>query len=81
MYSVYILYSNLTKKYYIGHTGNFKNRLQKHNRGLVKSTKSGRPWELTHLENYPNKNEAYKRELQIKSYKKGNTSLKLIGIL
>jgi putative endonuclease len=80
MYSVYILYSDSSNKYYIGYTENFENRLRRHNLGFVKSTKNGKPWKLVHIESYPNKNDAYKRELQIKSYKKGEAFKKLINI-
>ena len=79
MYKVYILYSKLLKKYYIGHTNNLKERLYRHNRGLVRSTKSGKPWILVYSQSFETKSEAYKRELQIKSYKGGEAFKKLIS--
>ncbi len=45
-YEVYIIFSTNTKRYYVGQTKNFKERLIRHNKGLVKSTKYGIPWEL-----------------------------------
>ena len=80
MYKVYILFSEKIKKYYIGHSENLEKRLARHNKGLVKSTKSGKPWIIVYTEDYPTKREAYKRELQIKSYKKGEAFKKLIGV-
>ena len=78
MYKIYILYSLSKNKYYIGHTENLEVRLYKHNKGQVKSTKSGIPWKVAYTEDYSTKQEAYKRELQIKSYKGGEAFKKLI---
>ena len=79
MFRVYILESiEKSNKYYIGHTQDLKKRLERHNEGLVKSTKSARPWKIIYSEKYDSKNNAYKRELQIKSYKGGEAFKKLI---
>jgi len=53
MYKVYILYSENNKKYYIGHTNDIHDRIRRHNNGLVKSTKNGRPWKIIYTENLP----------------------------
>ncbi|MBT8272221.1 MAG: GIY-YIG nuclease family protein [Bacteroidia bacterium] len=45
-YFVYILYSFKREKYYVGQTENISKRLDRHNLGHVKSTKSGIPWKL-----------------------------------
>jgi putative endonuclease len=79
MYKVYILKSKKKERYYIGHAENLDNRLKRHNKGLVRSTKSYREWEIVYTEEFNNKNDAYKRELQIKSYKSGNAFKKLIS--
>ena len=79
MYITYILHSQNNFKYYIGHTSDLVNRLDRHNKGLVRSTKSGIPWLVIHVENFKTKSEAYKRELEIKSYKGGNAFKKLIN--
>ncbi|MBU1130513.1 GIY-YIG nuclease family protein [Patescibacteria group bacterium] len=78
MYKVYILFSQSLKKHYIGHAKSLTKRLLRHNRGLVKSTKSGVPWAIIHVEEFKTKSEAYKRELQIKSYKGGEAFKRLI---
>ena len=78
MFSAYILKSDKSGKYYIGHTENLVERLRRHNRGMVKSTKSYRPWKIVYTENFDNKNDAYRREFEIKSYKGGNAFKKLI---
>jgi putative endonuclease len=53
--------------------------LSYHNGGKVKSTKAYRPWNVIYTENYLDKSSAYKRELQIKSYKSGVAFKKLIA--
>jgi len=76
---VYILRSKMISRYYIGHAEDIDNRLSMHNKGYVKSTKAYRPWELIYTEEYETKNEAYKRELEIKSYKGGKAFKKLVS--
>ncbi|MFA4819115.1 MAG: GIY-YIG nuclease family protein [Patescibacteria group bacterium] len=78
MYTVYILQNQLNRKYYVGHTENLKQRLMRHNKGLVRSTKNGVPWAVIYTEKFSSKSGAYKRELQIKSYKGGKAFKKLI---
>ena len=50
MYYVYFLQSTLTGRYYIGFTNDLTARLNYHNRGKVKSTKTGVPWEIVYYE-------------------------------
>ena len=46
MFEVYIIHSKTLNKFYIGQTKKFESRLIRHNKGLVKSTKNGIPWNL-----------------------------------
>jgi len=78
MYKIYVLQSLLNKRYYIGHTKNLDKRLKQHNSGKVRSTKNSKPWKLIYTEEFPTKQGAYKRELQIKSYKGGEAFKRLI---
>ena len=78
MHTVYILYSEFLSRYYTGHCQNLSIRLARHNKGLVKSTKSGVPWKIIYIEQFLTKQEAYKRELQIKKYKGGRAFKELI---
>ncbi|MDD3607810.1 MAG: GIY-YIG nuclease family protein [Candidatus Moranbacteria bacterium] len=48
-YYTYVLLSQKNKRLYIGSTENLEKRIERHNKGRVKSTKAGRPWKL--LEN------------------------------
>ena len=79
MFVIYILHSLRYNRYYIGHTKNIKSRLAEHNRGKVSSTKAYAPWEVIYTENFETKSDAFQREMQIKSYKSGNSFNKLIG--
>ena len=66
MYYLYILQSELSSKFYIGSTADISARLQRHNAGLVSSTRSGRPWKLIYTESFPSRSLARKRETEIK---------------
>lgn len=81
MYSVYILKSTKTNKYYIGHTSDIIGRLKRHNKGLSKYTKKFIPWELIYHEEYNTKSEAYRRKIEIKKYKGGIKFKKLLKLI
>ncbi len=51
MYFVYVLYSRVFDRIYIGMTQNISNRLQEHNTGQNTSTKAFVPWEMVYIEN------------------------------
>ncbi|MBI2610154.1 GIY-YIG nuclease family protein [Candidatus Giovannonibacteria bacterium] len=78
MFAVYILQSQLNKKYYVGFTSNIFDRVNHHNSGANKSTRSGRPWKLIYKEYFSHKKSAWLREKQIKSYKGGEAFKKLL---
>jgi putative endonuclease len=78
MYFVYILFSESHQRYYVGHSDNVEKRLSDHNKGKVRSTKAFKPWIVVYSESYNTKSEAYRREMQIKSYKSGEAFKKLI---
>jgi len=67
MFCAYILKSLKDLRYYYGSTENIADRLSRHNKGLVKSTKSRRPLDLVYKEDYQTRSEAYKREMFFKS--------------
>lgn len=80
MFQVYILKSYKTGRYYIGHTQDINDRLSRHNSGQTKSTKSGTPWQIVYTEQHQTKQDAYKKEFEIKSYKGGIKFKKLLGL-
>lgn len=65
-YRVYIIKSLKDLKLYVGVTSNLEKRIQDHNCGRVKSTKSRRPFILVHSEEYSTLSEARKREWFLK---------------
>ena len=67
MYTVYILQSHKTEKYYIGYTSNLEKRLKAHNSGKTKSLLKHIPLEIIKTEEYHLYEEARERERQIKS--------------
>ena len=75
---MYIIYSEKLDRYYTGHCEDFSKRLIQHNTGLNLSTKRGIPWELKYQEMFDSRNEALKRELEIKRKKSRKYIEKLI---
>ena len=76
---VYILQSLHDKRYYIGYTTNIENRLNYHNAGKQRSTKSRIPFKIIYIEEFESKMKALQRERQIKSYKGGEAFKKLLS--
>lgn len=79
MYYTYILWSERLLRYYIGSSNNCFRRLKEHNAGKSRFTKKGIPWKLIKIEEFDTRQEAYKREFIIKSYKGGIQFKQLIG--
>lgn len=76
-YYVYILESK-TEDFYIGFAPyRPEERLEKHNAGLVPSTKLHRPWELIFYEAYLNQEDALRRESYFKT-SQGRRALKFM---
>ncbi|MBN8707265.1 MAG: GIY-YIG nuclease family protein [Bacteroidetes bacterium] len=69
MFYTYVLKSVKTGKFYIGYSSDIAKRIEKHNNGKSRSTKSGIPWSLYYFESYETKTEAIRRELEMKSWK------------
>ncbi len=69
-YHVYILQSSVDGGYYVGSTRDLNERLERHNQGRSKYTKSKRPWQMVYYEEYPDRSSATKREYEIKGKKR-----------
>jgi len=67
MFYCYVLKSLKDGKYYYGHTADLDLRLDVHNKGKVKSTKSRVPFIIHYYETFETKGEAAKRETYFKS--------------
>ncbi len=74
----YIIYSASIDKYYIGHTSDLVERIRKHNSHHKGFTAKANDWTYVYVENFETKNEAYKREFQVKDWKNRNRLAKLI---
>ena len=66
---VYILSSDVNGQFYIGQTQDIQNRLTKHNKGYVKSTKSKRPWTLLFSYSCDTRSIAMSLEKKLKGFK------------
>jgi len=64
---VYILFSIKDHKFYTGFTTDLKDRLSRHARGEVRSTKNRRPLKLIHYEYFIDCQDAKAREVFLKS--------------
>jgi len=70
VYYAYILFSKKIDRYYIGSTGNLEDRLNRHNQGRSKATRSGAPeWKLVFFEEYSSRRDAVNREFYLKRMK------------
>ena len=65
-YLVYIMYSPKRSRYYVGQTHNIEDRVERHKRGWVPSTKSGLPWQLIKVIKVANRSEAIRLEMKVK---------------
>ena len=65
-YYTYVLYSDSSKQLYIGQTKDIERRLKQHNKGKVESTKPYIPYKLVYYEELNTKEEAIKREKDLK---------------
>ena len=67
----YILHSATLDRYYIGHTGeSMEERLRKHLADHTHWTARAKDWRVVHTEPFPDKASAYRREREVKAWKK-----------
>lgn len=76
MFFTYILKSKRDNNLYIGYTNDLRKRLKEHNLGLVESTKPRKPFILVYYEAYASKQDAVKREHNLKLQAKALRQLK-----
>ena len=77
MFYVYILKSKKDGELYFGYTSDLIERLKEHNLGLVRSTKSRIPLYYVYFEAYASKEDATKREHNLKLRAKALRQLKI----
>lgn len=78
-YCFYILYSHQADKYYIGHTNDLLGRVRRHNTEHKGYTGKWSDWKVIYTEMYTNKQQAYKREREVKKWKSKLRIEKLIA--
>jgi len=76
MFYFYVIQSLKDKKFYIGFTSDLKQRLEEHNSGKAWATKGRRPFRLAYYEAYHSKDDAVRREHNIKLRAQAFTCLK-----
>jgi len=69
MFSVYVLQSESSGRFHIGHTKALESRVAYHQANYSKALKNRGPWKLVYSEPYATRSEAMRRERQIKSWK------------
>ena len=79
MYYCYILQSEKSGRFYIGHAADILVRLSEHNTGKDMATRSKGPWKIVHSEEFSSRFDAAKRERKIKSWKSAILIRKLIS--
>ena len=79
MFYVYVLQSEKDSKLYIGQTNNLEDRISRHNKGEVVSTKNRRPFKLLISKSFSTRTEAVSTEKYLKSLKGGNEFRKILS--
>ncbi len=77
-YFVYILFSELIQKFYIGQTQNLCERIKRHNSGFEKFTSKGKTWTLKYYTSCESRAEAFKLERKIKNFKSQKRTIHFI---
>ncbi len=77
-YFVYILISEKDQSFYIGQTQNINKRLESHNKGYNKSTKTKIPWKIIHTWEVSSRSHAMRIEKKLKALKKRDAILSFI---
>ena len=75
----YILYSASLDKYYLGHTSDtLEERLRRHLSNHKGFTSKAKDWLVVYKEEFADKSQAYRRELEVKSWKSKKRIAELI---
>ena len=68
-FHVYVLKSQSSGRFYVGHTEHLTRRVFEHNNNHTFSSKNRGPWKLVYSEEFPTRSGAALREQQIKRMK------------
>lgn len=78
MFTVYIIESESTGRWYYGHTEDMAERLVRHNGDRSRATKGRGPWKVVATKEFPTKGTAMVFENTLKSCKRKEPALRLI---
>lgn len=82
MHYVYVLFSEKDRHFYVGYSNDLQKRIEKHQRGLIRSTKYRLPLKLIYYESYLIGSDAKRREKFLKGGKgRGELKIQLQDIL
>lgn len=76
MFYTYVIKNKKDLDLYIGSTNDLRRRIVEHNSGMVRSTKSRKPFEIVYYEAYKSKKDARKREYNLKLRSRAFAQLK-----
>jgi putative endonuclease len=76
---VYIIYSEVSDRYYVGSTCDWVRRLSEHNAGYVNSIKNGRPWVVKRLIPVDASVKVKSVEYKLKKYKRRDIIEKVVS--
>ena len=80
MYAVYVLYSPTINKFYIGSTSDLEKRIYYHNNGKSPYTRNKGPWVVVYQESYRAREDAIRRERELKNWKSSKRMIASLGI-
>ncbi len=78
LFIVYIIYSHIKDKYYIGFSSNLAERIIRHNQKSKGFTGNVNDWKIVFTQEFATKTEALAREKQIKSWKSKEKIIQLL---
>ena len=78
LFIVYIIYSHIKDKYYIGFSSNLAERIIRHNQKSKSFTGNVNDWKIVFTQEFATKTEALAREKQIKSWKSKEKIIQLL---
>ena len=78
LFIVYIIYSHIKDKYYIGFSSNLAERIIRHNQKSKGFTGNVNDWKIVFTQEFETKTEALAREKQIKSWKSKEKIIQLL---
>ena len=76
MYWVYILKNKVNSSLYVGSTSDLKRRIKEHDEGKNISTRRYLPWIIIYVEGYFSKEDALRREHNLKYFGRAYAQLK-----